>query len=206
MTEADIRAAHPDWTDEQVKAELARQTNPPAATPPASGTGDADRDAAFARERRAREAAEQRAKEAEEKLAEEARKKAEEEGRWKDLAEQERKEKEALKAEKDAERARSNAEKTAAGMKFKDTGYALYLLAADNIDLSDPAAVKAGLERIASDRSDLITGTAPPPSGGPAGGSKGDAPKLTLADIRGMTPAQVRALPDDAVTEALKAG
>lgn len=203
MTEAEIRAAHPDWTDEQVAAELAKQPEPaaPPAPPPSSGSGD--HDAAMARMRREKDEADKRAKAAEDKLAAEERKKAEEQGEYQKLADQEKARADKLEAEKNEERAKVNAEKTASGLKFKDTGYALYLLAADNIDLSDPAAVKAALEQIATDRKDLVSGIPPPPSGGPAGGSDGKPPGLTREQLAGMSPAAIAKLDPEVVNKAL---
>lgn len=203
-SEQEIRQEHPDWNDEQVAAEVAREAeeNRPGPTP-APTPSDADRDAAFARERRAREEAEKRAKEAEDKLAEEARKKAEDEGRWKELADEEKAKREGLEGEQRKAEARRNAERAAGDLKFKDTGYALYLLQQDQVDLSDPSAVKAALDVLAQDRKDLITGSAPPPSGGPGGGAGGDPPKLTREQVAGMTPQQIAKLDPEVLNTAL---
>jgi membrane protein involved in colicin uptake len=203
MTEQEIRAAHPDWTDEQVTAEVARlaEKPEPAATPPASGTGE--QDAAFARMRRETEDANKRAKAAEDKLAEEARKKAEEDGQFKELADKEKARADGLEAKQRETEQRRNAERAAGDLKFKDPGYALYMLAAENVDLSDAAAVKAALDRIAADRKDLLGGVVPAPSGGPAGGSKQDPPGLTREQLAGMSPKQIAALDPKIVNEAL---
>jgi hypothetical protein len=203
MTEQEIRAAHPDWTDEQVAAEVARlaEKPEPAAAPPASGTGE--QDAAFARLRRETEEANKRAKAAEDKLAAEAKKKAEEQGKWEDLAKEETRKREALEASQAADQAKRNAERAARDLKFRDADYALYLLAQESVDLADAAAVKAALDRIAADRKDLLGGAAPPPSGGPAGGNKGDPPALTREQLSAMSPKQIAALDPKIVNEAL---
>ncbi|MGH2878939.1 MAG: hypothetical protein ACRDK4_04945 [Solirubrobacteraceae bacterium] len=75
MTEAEIRAAHPDWTDEQVAAEVAKQTKPEPPKPPETGATQAEVDKAYAKlrqtesereaERKARAEAEQKLKERE---------------------------------------------------------------------------------------------------------------------------------------------
>lgn len=202
MTEAEIRAAHPDWTDEQVAAEVAKQKTDPPAAPPAPTTGDNE---AFARIRREAEDAKKRAKAAEDKLAEAERKKAEEEGRFKDLADKEKARADKLEADQKAKDAQRNAERTATHLKFKDPGYALYLLNQDGIDLADAPAVKKALEEIAKDRAELLTGSAPPPSGGPAGGNKGDPPKVTREDLKKMSAQQIQALDPKVVAEALAA-
>jgi hypothetical protein len=204
-----VRGEHPDWTDEQVAAEVTRLkvADPPRPDPPRPDPTPApdDRDAAFARMRREKEDADRRAREAEDKLAAAARKKAEEEGRWKELAEQERARADKLEADQHAAEARRNAERTAGDLRYRDTGYALYLLAQEKVDLADAVKVKETLDRIAKERTDLVEGTAPPPSGGPAGGNGGDPPKVTAEQLRGMTPAQVRALDPRVVNEALAA-
>lgn len=200
MTDAEIRAAHP----EQVAAEVAKQpkpADPPAPTPPAPS--DEGRDAAMARERRAREDAEKRAKDAEEKVAEAERKKAEEEGKWKELAEEETRKREALEASNRVKEQQRLAERSAGDLKFKDTGYALYLLQQDKVELNDPAAVKAALTELAQTRKELITGTAPAPSGGPAGGADGKPAGLTREQLSAMTPKQIAALDPKIVNEAL---
>lgn len=202
MTEAEIRAAHPDWTNEQVATEVARLAaqppTPPAPTPPPD-------DAAFARMRREKEAAEAEAQRAKDALAERERKEAEEAGKYKDLYEAEKTKNETLtKAQQDAENKR-NAERTAQDLKFKDTGYALYLLAQDRIDLADAAAVKEALDQIAKNRADLVGTAAPPPSGAPTGSPQDPPAKLTRAQLAEMTPKQVAALDPKVVNEALAA-
>lgn len=204
MTEAEIRAAHPDWTDEQVAAEVARLAAQPP-TPPAPTPPTPPDDAAFARMRREKEAAEAEAQRAKDALAERERKEAEEAGKYKDLYEAEKTKNETLtQAQQDAENKR-NAERTAQDLKFKDTGYALYLLAQDRVDLADAAAVKEALEQIAKNRADLVGTAAPPPSGAPTGGAQDPPAKLTRAQLAEMTPKQVAALDPKVVNEALAA-
>ena len=178
---------------------------PPAAAPAAAPPADPGKDAAFAEMRRKADEAERRAKAAETALAEQERKKAEEDGRWKELAEQEKARADKLEAAQVAAEQQRHAERSATDLKFKDTGYALYLLAQDHVDLSDPAAVKAGLEQIAKNRADLVGPAAPPPSGGPTGGTQDPPAKLTRAQLAEMTPKQVAALDPKVVNEALAA-
>ena len=176
---------------------------PPAETPPATPPADPGNNAAFAEMRRKADEAERRAKAAETALAEQERKKAEEEGRWKELAEQERARADQLEAAQTAAEQKRHAERTAQDLKFKDTGYALYLLAQDRVDLADAAAVKAALEQIAKNRADLVGTSPPPPSGAPAGGAQDPPAKLTIEQLRAMTPKQVAALDPKVVNEAL---
>lgn len=184
---------------------------PPAPTPDPTPTPDpappdpqGPDNAAFARMRRQAEEAERRAKAAEDALAERQRKEAEEQGRWKELAEQEKARADQLEANAKKAEARRLAERKAADLKFKDPGYAMYLLAEQNVDLSDAAAVGGALEQIAKTRTDLVGGpTPPPPSGGPAGGSQPDSPKLTREQLAAMSPQQVAALDPKVLNEAL---
>ncbi len=143
-TEAEIRAAHPDWTDGQVAAEVARLAALPPAPPPAPEPEppkpqDDATNRAMAEMRRRAEAAEAEATRL--KDAEAARERAalEEQGEWQRIAEQATADKAALEAriaEGDAKAAlataKSNALTSAATTTterpaFKDPGYALYL-------------------------------------------------------------------------------
>lgn len=173
---------------------------PPAPTPPAP----AHDDSAFARMRREKEAAEREAQQAREALAERDRKEAEEQGRWKDIAEQEKARADKLEADAKAKDDQRNAERAARDLKFKDPEYALYLLRQNGVDISDPVAVKAGLEEIAKTRTDLI-GTAPPapPSGGAPGGNPPEPAGLTAEQLRAMSPQQIAALDPKVVNAAL---
>jgi hypothetical protein len=202
--EKQVRDAHPDWTDEQVNAEVARlkAADPPPAPQPDPPKPD---DAAFARLRREKEEADRRAKAAEDALAGRERKEAEEQGRWKELAEQEKARADRLEQEGKDRDARANAERAARDLKFQDPGYVLYLLQQDRIDLADAAAVKTALETLAQNRTDLLASTAPPlPSGGPAGGGgPGGGPKLTAEQLAAMPPDQIAKLDPKIVNEAL---
>lgn len=198
--EKKIREEHPDWTDEQVNAELAR-TPPAPPAPPAPTPPD---DSAFARLRREKEAAEKEAQEARDALAQKERAEAEEQGRWKELAEQEKARADKLEADAKAKDDQRNAERAARDLKFKDPEYALYLLRQDNVDLSDPPAVKQALEEIAKTRTDLIgTGTPALPSGGPPGGSPPEPAGLTADQLRAMSPQQIAKLDPEVVNKAL---
>lgn len=172
----------------------------PPAQPPATGTGD--HDAAMARMRRETEEANKRAKAAEDKVAEAERKKAEEQGEFQKLAEQEKARADALEAKQREDEQRRNAERAAGDLKFRDPGYALYLLAQDRVDLADPAAVRDALDRIAKARTDLVTTGPPPPSGGPAGGANNDPPGLTVEQLQAMTPRQIAALDPEVIKKA----
>lgn len=216
MTEAEIRAANPTWTDEQVAAEVARLAAAPPAppAPPEPPKQDPDVDRAMADLRRRAEAAEKRAAEAEAAEAERVRKQAEEEGRWKDLADQERVRADAAVADlakRDAEalaaEAKNNARTAATQRKFADASYALYLLEAGRIDLTDAAAVSTALDELATRRADLLTVTPPPPpSGGPpAPAAPNGGPGLTREQIAAMSPDQVRKLDPAVVNAALAA-
>lgn len=200
---AEVRAAHADWTDEQVTAEAERLH---AAQRPDPPKPDDDRDRAFAEQRRKADEAERRAKAAEDALAERERKEAEEQGRWKELAESEKARADKLEAERETEKAERLAERAATDLKFRDTGYALYRLKADRVDLNDPAAVKTALEGLAQANPEMTTGFTPPPSGGPHNGSGDPPPKLTAAQLSAMSPAQIAKLDPKVVNEALAAG
>lgn len=198
-----IRQEHPDWTDELVAAEVARREKPePPANQPPAARQDND---AFARMRRENDELQGKLKEAENERAERERKQAEEEGKWRELAEQEKTRADQLEQKQLEKEQQRNAERAAGDLKFKDTGYALYLLQQDRVDLSDAAKVKEALEGLAKTRTDLVKGSAPPPSGGPAGGSNGEPPKLTREQLTAMTPKQIAALDPKVVNEALAA-
>ena len=201
--EKKLREEHPDWTDAQVNAELARQreADPPPAPDPKPDPPAPD-DSAFARIRREKEAAERRAKEAEDKLAEQARKEAEEQGRWKELAEQAQADKAELEAKWAKAEQDRQLESIARTLKFRDPDLAGHLVPA-SVDRNDTAAVKAALEAVAKERPHLVDGAPPPPSGGPAGGSKQEPPGLTREQLAAMKPEQVAALDPKVVNEAL---
>lgn len=175
--------------------------DPPAADPPETGATQAEVDKAYAKLREAEKAR----KAAEDKLAAQARAKAEEEGRFKELAEQEKARADRLEAEQQQAEQRRHAERSARDMKFKDGDYALYLLAQQGVDFADPQKVREGLESLAKDRTDLIAGHVPPPSGGPAGGAKATPPALTRERIEGMTAQQLKKFDQAVIDEALAA-
>ena len=99
--------------------------------------------------------------------------------------------------------AQRNAERSAGDLKFKDAGYALYLIQQDSVDLNDPAAVKTALTELAQNRKELVSGTPPPPSGGPAGGSDGTPPGLTREQLAAMSPAAIAKLDPEIVNKVL---
>jgi hypothetical protein len=166
---------------------------------PETGATQAEVDKAYAKLREAETAR----KALEQQLAERARKDAEEQGRFQELAQTERERAERLEAEKATETSRRHAEQTASSLKFKDAGYALYLLNGQNVDLTDAAAVRSALDGIAQARPDLVAGHVPPPSGGPAGGSKGEPPSMTAEQVASMTPRQLAAIDPDVIKTAL---
>lgn len=179
---------------------------PPAPQPPAPQDPPKPEpdNAAFAEMRRQKEQAEREAKAAKDALAERERKEAEEAGQFKDLYEQQKAENDALKqATLEAEQ-KGQAQQYATAKGFSDPSYVQYLLEGQKVDFSDAAAVQAAIDKLATNRTDLI-GTAPPtpPTGGPAGGSNPDPPQVTAAQIREMTPAQVKALPPEVLAKAL---
>jgi hypothetical protein len=218
MTEAEIRAAHPDWSEGQVAAEVARLAalppNPPNPPEPRKPERDPEVDRAMAEMRRRTEAAEAEARRLKDAEAERERKALEEQGRWEERAKAEKDRADALEAtiaERDAkalvEKARSHAQQEAADLKFRDPGYALYKLDARGVDYSDAAGVKAALEALAQSQPDMLTVPPPPlPSGGPtAPAPNGGGPALTKAQLDAMTTAQMQALDPKVLNAALAA-
>ena len=171
----------------------------PRQDPPAPPVPD---DSAFARMRRDKEAADKRAKEAEEKLAAKEREEAEEQGRWKELAEKAQADKAELEAKWAKAEQDRQLESIARTLKFRDPDLVGHLVPA-SVDRNDTAAVKAALEAVATERPHLVDGAPPPPSGGPAGGTQTDPPKLTREQLAAMKPEQVAALDPKVVNEAL---
>lgn len=179
---------------------------PEAATPDAAlpATPPPIDDAAFARIRREADEAKREAQAAREALAERERKEAEEAGKYKELYEAQQAENESLKSKQAAAEQRRLAERAAGDLKFRDSGYAIYLLEQERIDFSDAVAVKARLSEIAATRTDLVSAAVPPlPSGGPAGGPTNDSLKLTREQLAGMSPQQIAALDPKVLNEAL---
>lgn len=159
MTEAEIREAHPDWTDEQVAAEAAKQTpaDPPA-DPPKEETVTMPKAAAEALRRRVAEAEKaQRKIEADRKKAEEERQA--EEGKYKELAEAKDRE----LAQERAERARVQREqritRLASKAKFQDPADVIGRISAE--DGEDDTLTEAALARIAETSPHLVAKEAP---------------------------------------------
>lgn len=198
-----VRSEHPDWTDEQVAAEVARLAAQPPADPPADPPSGQD-NAAFARLRREKEEADRRAKAAQDALAAKERQEAEEQGRWKELAESAQAESEALKKRIAEGEQRRSVEAAARALNFRDPDIVEHLLPA-SVDRNDTEAVKAALTTVATERPHLVSTPAPPPpSGGPAGGGgPQDPPKLTREQLAAMSPKQVAALDPKVLNDAL---
>jgi hypothetical protein len=131
-----------------------------------------------------------------------ARKEAEEQGRWKELAEQAQADKAELEAKWAKAEQDRQLESIARTLKFRDPDLVGHLVPA-SVDRNDTAAVKAALEAVATERPHLVDGAPPPPSGGPAGGTQTDPPKLTREQLAAMKPEQVAALDPKVVNEAL---
>jgi hypothetical protein len=209
--EKQIREQNPDWTDEQVKAELVR-LGPPPDPPPAPQpppTQDPERDRAFAEMRRRAEAAERDAAELRSQQEEAERKKAEEEGRYKELAEQEKARADALQATIDEGSRTAKLKELAAAVDFKPeyVDVAIALLPA-NVDRSNEEAVRKALETVAEQKPDLVKGDPPPapPSGLPPGSPPGAPPtKVTREQLESMTPRQIADLDPKVLNEALAA-
>jgi hypothetical protein len=189
--EEQVRSEHPDWTDEQVAAEVTKRE---ADAKPDPDPKPDERDAAFARLRREKQDADKRAKDAEDKLAAKAREEAEAQGEWQKLAETYEKERDtARKALADLQQ-QIKVEAVAAGLKFRHADEAIALLPSE-LDRTDEAAVQKALEQLAEDRPHLIDSGTPGPTGRPpTGGGKGD---LTKADVERMTAAEINARWDD---------
>lgn len=184
MTEAEIRAAHPDWTDDQVTAELERPT-PPKPDPPDPKPDD--RDGAMARMRREKEAAEREKRELQAEIERRDREQAEQAGEWEKLAKQYETERDQARKDLADLKAQIKVEGIAKRLKFRNTDEAIALLPTDT-DRADEAAVSAALEALAENRPHLLDNGAPGPTGLPAGGSPTG---LTLEQIKEMSPAEV---------------
>lgn len=183
--EETVRAEHPEWTDEQVAAEVTRRTDVPPPKP--DPKPDEDRDRAFAEQRRKANEAEQRARAAEQQLADIERTKAEQAGEWEKLAKQYETERDQARQELADLRTEIKVEKTASRLKFKNTDEALALLPRE-LDRSDDQAVADALEALATNRPHLIDNGKPGPTGLPAGSSPTG---LTLAEVQAMSPAEI---------------
>jgi hypothetical protein len=175
MTEAEVRAAHPDWTDDQVAAEVAKQTAPvdsPAVVEPETVTMP-KAEAEALRRRVAESEKAQRKIEADRKKAEEERQA--EEGKYKELAEAKDRE----LAQERAERARVQREqritRLASKAKFLDPADVIGRVSAE--DGEDDTLTEAALARIAESSPHLV--------------SKPDAPKPEIGEV--LTPSAVTA-------------
>lgn len=211
--EEQVRHEHPDWTDEQVAAEVTRREAQPPAPVPTPPAPPAPENAAFAEMRRQLRAAEDRAKALEDAAAEQQRLAAEQQGEYKRLYEETKAELDKLKADVASVQAKGVEEKLvtsiATGLKFKHADEALALLPAD-VDRSDDGAVRAALEKLATERPHLVNGKPAPPSGLPPGpnGDPDPSAEITAEKLRAMTPDQVAKLMKsnpDAVNKALAA-
>lgn len=134
--------------EETTEVEETTETTDPAATV------DAERDKAFAEQRRKARAAEKRAKELEDKLAAKERADKEAEGRYQEIAEEERKAREALEQQvKDRDR-RDAIVTAATRLKFKNPALAHRLVADD--DVTDERSAEQALKRLADSEPYLI--------------------------------------------------
>lgn len=220
-TETEIRAEHPDWTPEQVSAEVARlnAAPPPAPPEPVKPEQDEATNRAMAEMRRERDAAKAEARTLKEAEAERSRKALEEQGEWKTLAETAQAERDAARAERDADRAEAVKVKaksdgltyasavTPERGAFSDPSYALYRVEGQGVDFSDLSAVKAALDGLATAQPNLLTAPAPAlPSGGPTNPApNGTGPTLTWAQIAAMSPQKVAKLDPKIVNAAMEA-
>lgn len=192
-TREQLKADHPEWTDEQIEAELARlqAENPPPVDPPAKKDEDPN-----ARLRRQKDEAEKRAAEAERKLAERERADAEAQGQWEQLAKQYEQERDEARTELANLKAKIKVESSARALKFKNADEAVALLRERGIDQTDDTAVTDALTALAEERPHLIDTGRPGPSGLPSGGDP-QTGGLTLEEVKAMTPAEVNARWDE---------
>lgn len=135
-----------------------------------------DLDKAFAEQRRKARAAERRVKELEKKLSERDRKDAEAEGRWQEIAEEERKAREALEAQVADRDRREAITQAATGLRFKNPQLAYRLL--DRDDAVDQQAAEQALKRLAKQEPYLIEDP-PVKTGAPVGGSQNSEDPMT---------------------------
>lgn len=191
-TREELQAAHPDWTSEQVDAELARlATADPDPDPSPDPEPASPSQEAFARLRREKQEADKRAKVAEQKLADHARQEAEQQGQWETLARQYETERDQARQELADLHARSRVERAARDLKFRNTDEALALLDAD-VDRTDDTAVTDALAALAAERPHLLDTGRPGPSGLPASGDP-QSGGLTIEQVKEMTPEQINA-------------
>lgn len=185
-----VRAAHQDWTDEQVNAEAQRLFTEQEIDPdPEPDPSDDDRrDRGMARLRREKQEAEARAKAAEDELAARQRKEAEDQGEWEKLAKQYETERDEARTDLVELRAQIQVERIARRRKFRNADEALALLPGD-LDRSDEDAVDKALETLAENRPHLIDTGQSGSTGRPASSNNGG--DLTVEQIKQMSPAEV---------------
>lgn len=190
-TKEQIQAANPDWTEEQVTAELdrlkAELDKDPKPKP------DEGKDRAMAELRRRAEAAEKTARDAKAELDRIEREKAEKAGEWEKLAKQYETERDEARLELAGERQNATVEKAAGRLKFRNTDEAVALLPTD-LDRADTTAVDKALEQLAVNRPHLIDTGKTVQSGLPPGPRSTD---LTLDQIKQMTPKEYLARKDE---------
>jgi hypothetical protein len=208
MTEQEIRDAHPDWSDEQVAAEVARlaEATPvdPVKQEPTEGEKDtvtlSKKEVDALRRQLAEASKAQRKIEADAKKAEEERQR--QDGNWQRLAEEKTRELEAERAEKSKIEREQRVTRIATRMKFLDPADVLYRVPAD--DGADDALTEAALERIAKGSPHLISKESPKPEIGkvlePAAqvaadsGPKppaGKAPLTSVEDVKKLTEQEI---------------
>jgi hypothetical protein len=209
MSEQEIREAHPDWSDEQVAAEVARLAeaeNPePAKQESVEGEKDtvtlSKKEVDALRRQLAEAGKKQRKIEADAKKAEEERQR--QDGNWQRLAEEKTRELESERAEKSRIEREQRVTRIATRMKFLDPADVLYRVPAD--DGADDALTEAALERIAKGSPHLISKESPKPEIGKVleptaaqvaadSGPKppaGKAPLTSVEDVKKLTEQEI---------------
>lgn len=205
MSEAEIRAAHPDWTDEQVAAEVARIAAEPTQEPVEETVTMSKAEAEALRRRVAESEKAARKLEADRKAAEETQ--AAEQGKWEELARQREAEltqtrDQAARVERDARVSR-----IAARMKFVDPSDVVGRVTAD--EGADDSSVEQALERIAKASPHLVAKETPAvpaigvvhqPANAPTTGPKppaGKEPLRTQADVEALSQKEFEARYDE---------
>lgn len=169
-----VQADHPDWTDEQVAAEVTRLRAEQAADD-TSGRARDDasdaRDRAFAELRRRAERAERELAAFRRAEEERTRREAEEQGRWEELARRLEQERDQLRAELEGERVSRQVERLAVELRFHRSDEALALLP-QGLDRSNADAVREALEQLARERPHLVASSQGGATGGPSAGTR----------------------------------
>lgn len=170
-----VRADHPDWTDEQVAAEVTRLRAEQAADDTSGRAIDDASDArgrAFAELRRRAERAERELAALRRAEEERTRREAEEQGRWEELARRLEQERDRLRSELEGERVSRQVERLAVELRFHRSDEALALLPQD-LDRSDADAVREALEQLTRERPHLVAASSQGgATGGPSTGSR----------------------------------